>query len=185
MSQYCVSRDRYVIIVIVYFSLQGFASFCQTIDECWDHDPDARLSSGCIHDRTRALQDATKMCNDPNKWSTSASLQLARNADDVITRLPHNIALPPRHPYPASSSNWSSSSYSGNSSGSGGTTMTSSSGGSDASSRYGGTGAFIGAFSLDEEKQSTCVRPLANVTAPVDCASAADASYVTPNPRRT
>lgn len=159
------------------------ASLCHTLDECWDHDPDARLSAGCIRDRLRALRDATKNANDPNKWSAAAGAQLPHRVDDVITRLPHNIA-PTRHAYAAPFSNLSSSStYSGNSSGSCPMTLTSSSGGSDASSRYGG--AFIGTFRLDEEAL-TCVRPLANVTATnVARAPGDDASSAVQAPRRS
>ena len=150
--------------------LQGLANFCETIDDTWDHDPDARLSAGCIRDRLRALQDVTKMGNDFKNWSSTAGAQLPRNVDDVITRLPHNITFS-RRPYAPFTNMSTSSTYSGNSSGSGATTMTSSSGGSDASSRYGG--AFIGTFTLDEEALTTCVRPLANVTA--TCATRAPA----------
>jgi activin receptor type-2B len=31
--------------------LQGLNAICDTIEECWDHDQEARLSSSCIMER--------------------------------------------------------------------------------------------------------------------------------------
>ena len=30
--------------------------FCSTITECWDHDPEARLTAHCVVERLNALQ---------------------------------------------------------------------------------------------------------------------------------
>lgn len=37
--------------------LQGLSIFCSTIVECWDHDPEARLTAHCVVERLKALQD--------------------------------------------------------------------------------------------------------------------------------
>lgn len=37
--------------------LQGLSIFCSTIIECWDHDPEARLTAHCVVERLKALQD--------------------------------------------------------------------------------------------------------------------------------
>lgn len=37
--------------------LQGLSIFCSTIIECWDHDPEARLTAHCVVERIKALQD--------------------------------------------------------------------------------------------------------------------------------
>lgn len=37
--------------------LQGLSLFCSTIIECWDHDPEARLTAHCVVERFKALQD--------------------------------------------------------------------------------------------------------------------------------
>lgn len=37
--------------------LQGLGIFCSTIVECWDHDPEARLTAHCVVERLKALQD--------------------------------------------------------------------------------------------------------------------------------
>jgi hypothetical protein len=37
------------------FMLQGLTSLYQTITECWDSDPEARLSAGCIQERIAQL----------------------------------------------------------------------------------------------------------------------------------
>lgn len=31
--------------------LQGLSQMCETIEECWDHDAEARLSAGCVEER--------------------------------------------------------------------------------------------------------------------------------------
>lgn len=30
---------------------QGLSQMCETIEECWDHDAEARLSAGCVEER--------------------------------------------------------------------------------------------------------------------------------------
>lgn len=30
---------------------QGLSQMCETIEECWDHDAEARLSAGCVVER--------------------------------------------------------------------------------------------------------------------------------------
>lgn len=37
--------------------LQGMSVFCSTITECWDHDPEARLTAHCVVERFNALQE--------------------------------------------------------------------------------------------------------------------------------
>lgn len=32
--------------------------FCSTITECWDHDPEARLTAHCVVERFSALEQA-------------------------------------------------------------------------------------------------------------------------------
>ncbi|XP_034429254.1 LOW QUALITY PROTEIN: TGF-beta receptor type-2 [Hippoglossus hippoglossus] len=36
---------------------QGMNVFCSTITECWDHDPEARLTADCVVERFNALQE--------------------------------------------------------------------------------------------------------------------------------
>lgn len=41
---------------------QGLEQMCETIEECWDHDAEARLSAGCVEERIsqiRRLNSAT------------------------------------------------------------------------------------------------------------------------------
>uniref|UniRef100_A0A3Q1CE59 Serine/threonine-protein kinase receptor n=1 Tax=Amphiprion ocellaris TaxID=80972 RepID=A0A3Q1CE59_AMPOC len=44
-------------------SLQGLSQMCETIEECWDHDAEARLSAGCVEERisqiTRTIGSTT------------------------------------------------------------------------------------------------------------------------------
>lgn len=37
--------------------LQGVAMMCGTIMECWDHDPEARLTAHCVAERISEMED--------------------------------------------------------------------------------------------------------------------------------
>uniref|UniRef100_A0A6I8PA67 Serine/threonine-protein kinase receptor n=1 Tax=Ornithorhynchus anatinus TaxID=9258 RepID=A0A6I8PA67_ORNAN len=41
--------------------LQGMAMLCETIEECWDHDAEARLSAGCVEERIIQMQRLTSI----------------------------------------------------------------------------------------------------------------------------
>lgn len=47
-------------------ALQGLAQLCVTIEECWDHDAEARLSAGCVEERVslirRSVNGTTSDC---------------------------------------------------------------------------------------------------------------------------
>lgn len=32
------------------------SAYCETVKECWDHDPEARLTALCVLERLRALR---------------------------------------------------------------------------------------------------------------------------------
>ena len=42
-----------------HFLPQGLAQLCETIEECWDHDAEARLSAGCVEERIAQVSRAT------------------------------------------------------------------------------------------------------------------------------
>lgn len=52
---------------ILVFHLQGVAAVCSTINECWDHDPEARLTAQCVAERFSEMDD------DLDKLSTCSS----------------------------------------------------------------------------------------------------------------
>lgn len=41
--------------------LQGLAMLCETIEECWDHEAEARLSAGCVEERVVQVQRQTNV----------------------------------------------------------------------------------------------------------------------------
>ena len=41
--------------------LQGIQVVCSTIDECWDHDPEARLTAQCVAERFNDMEDLDKL----------------------------------------------------------------------------------------------------------------------------
>lgn len=36
---------------------------CETVEECWDHDAEARLSAGCVEERIVTITRATNTTN--------------------------------------------------------------------------------------------------------------------------
>ena len=53
--------------------LQNYMSLMDTIEECWDHDPEARLSAGCVAERI-AQQTLLSL---PTTTSINCTLTLA------------------------------------------------------------------------------------------------------------
>lgn len=39
----------------IVFVNKGLASMCYTMEECWDHDAEARLSASCVMERVMVL----------------------------------------------------------------------------------------------------------------------------------
>uniref|UniRef100_A0A671V628 Serine/threonine-protein kinase receptor n=1 Tax=Sparus aurata TaxID=8175 RepID=A0A671V628_SPAAU len=46
---------------------QGMSVFCSTITECWDHDPEARLTAPCVVERFTDLQEEEHIVGDENQ----------------------------------------------------------------------------------------------------------------------
>lgn len=40
---------------------QGLAVLCETVEECWDHEAEARLSAGCVEERVVQMQRQTSV----------------------------------------------------------------------------------------------------------------------------
>lgn len=38
---------------------QGLALLCETMEECWDHEAEARLSAGCVEERVVQMQQSS------------------------------------------------------------------------------------------------------------------------------
>ena len=57
--------------------LQKTEQLCTTIEECWDRDPDARLSAHCVLNRLQGLQafdnESLNSC-EPNSYGSSCVL---------------------------------------------------------------------------------------------------------------
>lgn len=62
------TAELFVIFTIHNCNLpQGVALVCATINECWDQDPEARLTAQCVAERFREIND------DLDKLSTRSS----------------------------------------------------------------------------------------------------------------
>ena len=54
----CLLSLKYCILMCVCWSLQGLALLCETIEDCWDHESEARLSAGCVEERVGQMRRA-------------------------------------------------------------------------------------------------------------------------------
>ena len=41
--------------------LQGIQTVCETLAECWDHDPEARLTAQCVAERFSELEHLDRL----------------------------------------------------------------------------------------------------------------------------
>lgn len=56
--------------------LQGLLSICDTMEECWDHDAEARLSASCVVERVATLSRTLVL---------NSSLIRVDNTNEIIT----------------------------------------------------------------------------------------------------
>ena len=78
-------------LLLLLLRLQGLAQICETVEECWDHDAEARLSAGCVEERIAQARRLT---------ATIAPPTSDHNALTVSTLAPvpmvTNVDLPPK-----------------------------------------------------------------------------------------
>lgn len=67
--------------------LQGLAQICESVEECWDHDAEARLSAGCVEERISQIRRLTATISPPTSdhhallVSTIAPVTMVTNVD--------------------------------------------------------------------------------------------------------
>lgn len=47
------------LLLLPWLRPQGLAQVCETAEECWDHDAEARLSAGCVEERISQVRRLT------------------------------------------------------------------------------------------------------------------------------
>lgn len=60
--------------MLVSVILQGLGQICETMEECWDHDAEARLSAGCVEERISQIARTTSSSTSDNPVSIVTSL---------------------------------------------------------------------------------------------------------------
>ena len=56
MRDLVVNQKRRPVLKDAWRSHPGMAALCDTIEECWDQDAEARLSASCVMERIRSFQ---------------------------------------------------------------------------------------------------------------------------------
>lgn len=54
-------RVNVCVLMCVLCPSQGLTMLCETIEECWDHEAEARLSAGCVEERIIQMQRQTNI----------------------------------------------------------------------------------------------------------------------------
>lgn len=67
----------------------GMAAFCNTIEECWDHDAEARLSASCVAERIKNLQHLDY----PNRSQISALDEQQMNTLNQADSAGENVSI--------------------------------------------------------------------------------------------
>nr|XP_054592173.1 activin receptor type-2B isoform X1 [Nothobranchius furzeri] len=60
--------------------LQGLAQFCETVEDCWDHDAEARLSAGCVEERISQIRRHASIQGPPTPL-VSSPVTMVTNVD--------------------------------------------------------------------------------------------------------
>lgn len=61
--------------------LQGIQTVCETLAECWDHDPEARLTAQCVAERFSELEHLDRLsgrCSSEEKIPEDGSLNTTK-----------------------------------------------------------------------------------------------------------
>ncbi|XP_075685368.1 activin receptor type-2A isoform X1 [Rhinoderma darwinii] len=61
MQEVVVHKKKRPILRDCWQKHAGLAMLCETIEECWDHDAEARLSAGCVEERISQMQRLTNI----------------------------------------------------------------------------------------------------------------------------
>ncbi|XP_072274227.1 activin receptor type-2A isoform X1 [Pyxicephalus adspersus] len=61
MQEVVVHKKKRPILRECWQKHAGMAMLCETIEECWDHDAEARLSAGCVEERIIQMQRLTNI----------------------------------------------------------------------------------------------------------------------------
>ncbi|XP_073503324.1 activin receptor type-2A isoform X1 [Phyllobates terribilis] len=61
MQEVVVHKKKRPILRECWQKHAGLAMLCETIEECWDHDAEARLSAGCVEERIIQMQRLTNI----------------------------------------------------------------------------------------------------------------------------
>ncbi|XP_056155235.1 activin receptor type-2B-like [Lampris incognitus] len=69
----------------------GLAQMCETVEECWDHDAEARLSAGCVEERISQIRRLVSTTTPPT--SDNHALQVSTVAPVPMVT---NVDLPPK-----------------------------------------------------------------------------------------
>lgn len=67
----------------------GLSVFCETMEECWDHDAEARLSASCVLERISSQTRFSSVMNNNNN-TTSTTPLLIENAQPLPPKDPSN-----------------------------------------------------------------------------------------------
>uniref|UniRef100_A0A8D2QFR5 Serine/threonine-protein kinase receptor n=1 Tax=Zonotrichia albicollis TaxID=44394 RepID=A0A8D2QFR5_ZONAL len=61
MQEVVVHKKKRPVLRECWQKHSGMAMLCETIEECWDHDAEARLSAGCVEERIIQMQKLTNI----------------------------------------------------------------------------------------------------------------------------
>uniref|UniRef100_A0A3P9M272 Serine/threonine-protein kinase receptor n=1 Tax=Oryzias latipes TaxID=8090 RepID=A0A3P9M272_ORYLA len=59
----------------------GLAHICETVEECWDHDAEARLSAGCVEERISQIRRLHPTFTPPTSDLVSTTVTMVTNVD--------------------------------------------------------------------------------------------------------
>ena len=93
MRDLVVNQKRRPVLKDAWRSHPGMAALCDTIEECWDQDAEARLSASCVMERIRTFQrmnPASSSAQPGSVWTCRNKQQYLMhwNSEDLSTCYP-------------------------------------------------------------------------------------------------
>uniref|UniRef100_A0A8B9JCX0 Serine/threonine-protein kinase receptor n=1 Tax=Astyanax mexicanus TaxID=7994 RepID=A0A8B9JCX0_ASTMX len=71
-----------------WFKHPGLAQLCETVEECWDHDAEARLSAGCVEERIATISRANTTTTTTTINTSTSECLVSMVTSDSDSELP-------------------------------------------------------------------------------------------------
>nr|XP_019933615.1 PREDICTED: activin receptor type-2B-like [Paralichthys olivaceus]XP_019933616.1 PREDICTED: activin receptor type-2B-like [Paralichthys olivaceus]XP_019933617.1 PREDICTED: activin receptor type-2B-like [Paralichthys olivaceus] len=91
LQEVVVHKKKRPVFKDLWLKHSGLSQICETVDECWDHDAEARLSAGCVEERISQVRRLTANIAPPTSDHRTLLVSTVMPVPMVT-----NVDLPPK-----------------------------------------------------------------------------------------